>query len=191
MVQDLMFGTCTANSFKNDNSEAATKIEPTVASGYVGHCRTSTVNGAGYFYNWPAIMNNSMAYYGSSDDSFACSSIGPQNNACKGICPTGWHVPTGKAEGEYYALNTAMSSYWKCSGAACWSATSQWTAAGAGWCGSDGNVVWTSYNDYWSSTYNTLNESMGVTHSACCAHLPGTGSWGKSTGLTVRCVKNY
>jgi uncharacterized protein (TIGR02145 family) len=190
MVQDLMFGTCTASSFKNDNSEAATKVEPTVAPGYVGHCRNSSVTGAGYFYNWPAIMNNSMAYYGSSDKSFACSGIGPQNNACKGICPTGWHVPTGMDAGEYYALHTAMSEYWSCSGDDCWSTTSHWATALGGWCESSGYQVWKDWSAYASSTINA-GGYVSLEGSYWAGSHPNYYPDHKNEGLYTRCVRNY
>jgi hypothetical protein len=77
MVQNLAFGDCTESSFYNDNSAEATTHAPTVAAGYVGHCRTNPREGAGYLYNWPAAMQNENAYYGSSDNSFACSGSGP------------------------------------------------------------------------------------------------------------------
>jgi uncharacterized protein (TIGR02145 family) len=109
MVQDLAFGDCTESSFHNDTSAAATEHAPTVAAGYVGHCRTNTQPGAGYLYNWPAVMQNRNAYYGSTDVSFACSGTGsgtvsPNPASCRGICPEGWHVPTGDGYGEFKAL---------------------------------------------------------------------------------------
>jgi hypothetical protein len=94
MVQDLKFGNCTLNSYNGDGSEAATTQTPTVADGYVGHCRSLTLSTAGYHYTWAGIMNNTKAYSGASSSSISCVGTDPDPIVCRGACPSGWHVPT-------------------------------------------------------------------------------------------------
>jgi uncharacterized protein (TIGR02145 family) len=127
MVQDLQFGTCTATSYKKDLSESDTRVMPTVADGYVGHCGVTPRTGAGFLYNWPAVMNNSKAYSGSSDASFQCTGTDPgvekpNPGYCRGICPEKWHVPT---KGEIEDANTRFESTYNCSLDACWGPSSQ------------------------------------------------------------------
>jgi uncharacterized protein (TIGR02145 family) len=188
MVQDLMFGNCNANSFKNDQSEAATTITPTVAKGYVGHCRTDAKS---TYYNWPAVMNNSKAYYGSSDNSFQCTGVGTSTSACQGICPTGWHVPTGKTNGEFYTLHTALVSYSKCSNQNCWLNSAMPEVIAGGYVSPEGSMHCTGGYMYYTST---IANTTQVYHAhACSAFTAGDDYYGvdKRWGLRVRCVKNY
>jgi uncharacterized protein (TIGR02145 family) len=186
MVQDLMFGTCTASSWKNDNSEAATKVDPTVASGYVGHCRTHTVSGVGYLYNWSAVMNNSLAYMASSDNSFSCSGTGSHTSACQGVCPSGWHVPTyyGTAT-EWGELITAVTSY--CTSNKC-NPVNYAEIVRAPWCSEDGTISsW--YNvQYWSSTYKSPGLAYAVYVNASSLVADDHEF---NRGILLRCVMNY
>jgi uncharacterized protein (TIGR02145 family) len=124
MVQDLKFGSCGAASitYYSDDSNTATTHKPTVFSNatitYVGHCTseavTNTPANRGYLYTWAGAMNNTNAWHGNSDASFECrgttkgSTAGSKAPAlCRGICPEGWHIPTGNTDGEWYTLYNA------------------------------------------------------------------------------------
>ncbi|MDR0691991.1 MAG: hypothetical protein LBF69_03025, partial [Prevotellaceae bacterium] len=133
MVQDLKFGkNCTENSFANDDSRSDAVRSPTVDSDdYVGHCRTSTVNGAGYLYNWAAAMKNANGYWGSSDKSFGCTGTGSTVNQCQGICPEGWHVPT---RDEFSNTISTFTNAYSCSKDNCWNASSKWEGVSGGYC---------------------------------------------------------
>ena len=188
MAQDLMFGNCNANSFKNDQSEAATTITPTVAEGYVGHCRTDAES---TYYNWPAVMNNSKAYYASSDNSFQCTGIGTSTSACQGICPTGWHVPTGKTDGEFYTLHTALASYAQCTNQKCWLNPAMPEVVAGGYVEPNGSMWCTGGYKYWTSTAANANQ---VYHAhVCSAFTAGNDYYNvdKRWGARVRCVRNY
>jgi uncharacterized protein (TIGR02145 family) len=198
MAQDLTFGTCTASSWKNDNSEGATTVTPTVAPGYVGHCRANTVSGAGYYYNWPATMNNTKAYYGSTNSSFECTGTGSgtsgQNpGACKGICPEGWHIPTGNTNGEFYTLHNALVSYSKCSNQNCWlsPAMPEIVKEGGGYLFPEGDVCCSNGYMYYTST--SANATQVYHAHLCAAFTAGNDFYNvdKRWGMRIRCVRNY
>jgi uncharacterized protein (TIGR02145 family) len=199
MVQDMKFGTCPASTYSwyNDNSAAATTHTPTVYTGYVGHCRSSIYTNAGYLYNWPAAMQNKDAYSGSSSD-VGCSgtsagTTSPNPGACQGICPAGWHIPTGYSSGEYQALHDAIGG---CStkNDDCWDANSAWEGVSGGGCNESGAL----YNSqqgteaiYWSSTYYSSSTAFYLYNNASEVN-PGTyRSNTKNYGRSVRCVMNY
>jgi uncharacterized protein (TIGR02145 family) len=191
MAQNLAFGDCNANSWKDDNSEAATTVTPTVASGYVGHCRTSTISGAGYYYSFAAAMNNRKAYKGSSDVSFECTGTGVSANACRGICPSGWHLPTGKTDGEFYTLHTALVSYAKCSNQNCWLSPAMPEFIGSGIVYSTNAPKCTNGYAYYTST--SANANYAYLAHWCSSFAAGNTYYveDKSWGSSVRCVKNY
>jgi uncharacterized protein (TIGR02145 family) len=193
MAQNLAFGNCNASSWKNDNSEAATTVTPTVASGYVGHCRTSTISGAGYYYSFAAAMNNRKAYNGSSDVSFECTGTGVSANACRGICPSGWHLPTGKTNGEFYTLHTALVSYAKCSNQNCWLSPAMPEFIGSGIVYSTNAPICNQYNGYAYYTSTSANANYAYLAHWCSKFAAGDTYYeeDKSWGSSVRCVKNY
>jgi uncharacterized protein (TIGR02145 family) len=201
MVQDMKFGACSATgTFYNDNSEAATTHTPTVAPGYVGHCTAATNSDTppkrGYLYNWPAVMNSRYAYFSSTVTGFQCTGVGggtgsPNPAACRGICPEGWHIPTGGDNGEFHALHNALVSANKCSSDGCWNASSQWEGVLGGGCNADGLISNQDSNaDYWSSTYLDNNFANFLSFGSGTV-LPGTRNGSKYFGRTVRCVRNY
>jgi uncharacterized protein (TIGR02145 family) len=200
MVQDMKFGACSATgTWYNDNSAAATTHTPTVASGYVGHCTAATNSDTtpkrGYLYNWPAAINNSNAYYGSSVSSFQCTGTASGNSgtnpgACRGICPEGWHIPTGDTTGEFQALHTAIGDCSR-SNDDCWNAASAFEGVLGGDCGDDGLVAeQNSIGHYWSSTYCDDSYAYALGFHSTTAY-PGIGKGSKYVGRSVRCVRNY
>jgi uncharacterized protein (TIGR02145 family) len=200
MVQDLKFGTCPPStvSWNDDLSEADTQTEPTVHDGYVGHCRSTTYIDAGFLYNWPAAMQSTKTYYGGSYRGCSGTVTGTSDKApstCQGICPKGWHVPTGNTDGEYLTLHNAMESYtdFECSGVACWNASSQWEGVLGGHCTYDGTPNGQgSYANYWSSTYYSSGYAYVLNFDSDHVH-PGINYFNndKDYGGPVRCVRNY
>jgi uncharacterized protein (TIGR02145 family) len=202
MVQDLAFGNCTDAPFNNDNSEAATTYQPTVYPGYVGHCTsattTSTPSGMRYLYNWPAALNTKAAYYGGPATGCSGTSGGTSGTnpgACKGICPTGWHLPT---TGEYVALHSNISG-----------SNVQLTAENFGypfseidtnqihWHGHVGHALTNDQSisrpemmNYWTSTRSsTYVTVVRVSESRVCTN--GCDSWPSSYMMAMRCMMNY
>jgi uncharacterized protein (TIGR02145 family) len=196
MVQDLMFGNCTDASFKNDNSEAATTVTPTVAPGYVGHCRTIPVTGAGFYYNWPAVMNNKLAYYGSTYTALQCTGVGagtvsPNPGACRGICPDGWHIPTGNTNGEFAALHNATGNC-STSNDNCWNSTSAFEGiCYTGYCTQAGSPSNVGYTEYCTSTYRGSSNMYDLKFSLSSVYIGTYSDAVKSDGYAVRCIKNY
>jgi uncharacterized protein (TIGR02145 family) len=92
MVQDLMFGSkCNKTTFKGSTSDQTGNID---ANGvYYGDCRNNPTSKGGYLYDWAAAVNHAGAYAGSNAYA-GCEGSGSASNACQGICPSGWHIPT-------------------------------------------------------------------------------------------------
>ncbi len=61
---------------------------------------TSNVYSYGNYYNW----YSATAGHGKYGSSYGSSFTSPGD-----ICPAGWHLPTGKTNGEYYNLNYAIN----------------------------------------------------------------------------------
>jgi uncharacterized protein (TIGR02145 family) len=191
MVQDLKFGTCpnSTASWNNDNSEAATTAGTTVYTGYVGHCRSSSQANAGYLYNWPAAMQSTKAYKGSSDNSFQCT--GTSGSACQGICPSGWHIPTGNTAGEFNILHSVSGRNCSTSNDDCWDSGSTFEGVIGGYCSDGGSLYGQgSYADYWSSTYSSNGDAYFQYFDSAYTGR-GTDSNSKGNGRSVRCVRNY
>jgi uncharacterized protein (TIGR02145 family) len=191
MIQDLKFGNCTVSSGKSDDSETATKNAPTVYDGYVGHCAAATTTNSpsdiSYFYSWAAAMNNSKAYKGSNESTFACSGTGSSTKNCQGICPKGWHIPTPD---EYADANSKFTTFFNCSNFSCWGSGSEWSGTLPGCLTCSNASIWNaSYTHYWTSGSSDANNAK--------CHISSTsGVWINSGCIKcdymhVRCIRNY
>jgi uncharacterized protein (TIGR02145 family) len=188
MAENLAFGDCGTGTFKNDYTLANASATPTVASGYAGHCRTSTGTNGGYLYSWAAAMNNPYGYSGSLNQTFPCTGKGSSANTCRGICPEGWHVPT---KDEFSSANTAFGSAYSCAKENCWNTTSKWEGALGGYCASSGTMNQVnSYGAYWSSSYSSGANAFALRFYTNTLY-DGTATIAKNVGQSVRCVKNY
>jgi uncharacterized protein (TIGR02145 family) len=189
MVQDLRFGTCPNDltHWNNDNSAAATTNGRTVYDGYVGHCRSTTYTAAGFLYNWPAAMQNVNAYQGSSDRTFQCT--GTSGSGCQGICPEGWHIPTGASDGEFYTLHNVSDRSCATDNDDCWDASSDWEGVLGGSCNNSGSLYDEGNAYYWSSTYNGSNYAYALYFNSGTTYPVYT--FAKYTGRSVRCIRNY
>jgi uncharacterized protein (TIGR02145 family) len=187
MIQDLQFGDCDIDTFENDYSVSTVLSKPTVAPGYVGHCRINTQVSAGYLYNWPAAMNNANAYYGSSKGGFQCKGTRESANKCRGICPVGWHLPT---QDEFSDAGIHFQSQ-GCRRASCWNASSQWKGALGGVCTESSMLMGQGRHAfYWSSTDYEPDVAYAL-HFSAENILSKAFTHYKFYGLSVRCVRNY
>jgi uncharacterized protein (TIGR02145 family) len=227
MVQDLLFGSCATSTatWRDDISSGTPRIQPTVyadaSTTYVGHCRQATVSASAKtvnLYNWAGAMNNANGFCTSSDATFECTgrSAGtygakyPAN--CRGICPEGWHIPTGGAAGEFQDLfetlegGTGSSStelkvrtnFGFNSTTITYDTNEQhWHGVLGGYCASSSGVLYTqgSSANYWSSTragyctsYYLYYNALAVSPQCSTVEYDYTGSTG---GYSVRCVRNY
>jgi uncharacterized protein (TIGR02145 family) len=194
MVQDLKFGNgCNKTAFSGSNVKDQTgKVTSLTDKTYYGDCRNSTQSGAGYLYDWAAAVNKSGAYYGGSYRGCKGTVTGTSGTApgvCQGICPVGWHVPTGGTDGEFSDASIKFSSYYGCNGAGCWNPSSQFESVNGGYA-RDNQLGWVgSYFFYWSST--------GYSSEYAWYFGYWEGSWYGITwfwmtdGYPVRCIRNY
>jgi uncharacterized protein (TIGR02145 family) len=191
MVQDLKFGDkCNKTAFSGSDGSNQTGKLSTVFKGYYGDCRNNTQANAGYLYDWAAAINNTGAYYNSGSD-VGCSGTGRAANTCQGICPAGWHIPTGYSDGEFYDLHSNYNRGCVTNNDDCWDANSTWEGVLGGFCdsrGSFGNHG--SYGYYWSSTYLTTNTAYVLRFNSS-GTVPGTHYGDKPNGVLLRCVRNY
>jgi uncharacterized protein (TIGR02145 family) len=191
MVQDLKFGNCPAGSFTCDNSVSATQVSPTVAPGYVGHCRSASDAAVGYLYSWAAAMNDSRAYDGSSNISYACTGADASASSCRGICPIGWHLPTAD---EYSSLYTVLRNANRCDGSSCTNKISPWEGnpwhrAGCGTSQANTSTGYDSYTVYLTSTGSPI-PSWPVQWLCSETSCGATSSGSRRDGHQVRCVQN-
>jgi uncharacterized protein (TIGR02145 family) len=191
MVRDLKFGDkCNKTAFSGSDGSDQTGKLSTVFPGYYGDCRNNTQANAGYLYEWAAAIQKAGAYFGSSSN-VGCSGKGSAANTCQGICPAGWHIPTGYTTGEFYDLHSNYGRGCATNNDNCWDASSTWEGVLGGSCSSIGSLaVQGSSAYYWSSTYNAPNYACALYFSSG-ATQPGTYNAYKSYGRSVRCVRNY
>ncbi len=188
MIDSLKFGGnygdtdgCSANSgvgnYGSGGSQNATMAQETFATGYYGHCRAINSTYNNYLYDWVAALQSTLAYYGSST-----TFTPPQ----QGICPTGWHLPSGNTSGEY---GTLVSAYNNSSTDILDASKGNFALSGDAYYSSGSLIHQGIYGLYWSSTaydsngaYNLWVTSGGV----------GVGNGGdyKADGFAVRCIKN-
>jgi len=184
MIEDLRFGTC-VNGSTYDKYEHTSVINQ-IASGYYGVCRVSPVSKAGYLYNWQAAMNHAEAHYNTSVNPSG-NINGNNSHQWQGICPPGWHLPSGGNTGEFQKLYTAL----------CNNCTNIYPGIGnfegiLGGFASGNSINETNLRGrYWSSTYYSATNAYGLLFSSSSVnalYLPGSGS---HNGFQIRCVKNY
>jgi uncharacterized protein (TIGR02145 family) len=206
MVQDLWFGNCEDNPWRNDECSSCPVAQPTVyadaSSTYAGHCKFITVSGRKiYLYNWSATMNNKNAYAGAGATTYQCTGTGagtvsPNPSYCKGICPDGWHIPTG---GEFQALyaklgnasNATTGTNFTTSPTKVDNNPQHWHGSGGGGCIGDGTLGGQGASIYWSSTPSKANYSY-ILYADGSNVIPNYNDYnGWQWGWVVRCVRNY
>jgi uncharacterized protein (TIGR02145 family) len=199
MVQDMKFGNkCSENTFNSITGNTTGRVS-TLSGTWYGNCTNAKDDNIpaarGYLYDWAAAIQRAGAYKGGSE--VGCSGTvtgtGTSPEACQGICPSGWHIPTGGAAGEFNVLYGTLNT---CSNWGCWAGDKGGTVfAGVlgGGCTDTGLLhAQGTYGFYASST-------SGSTAGACILYYsvgtnyPGTfyDNNTKSFGHLVRCVRNY
>ncbi len=189
MVEDLKYPTaCNKTSFSGAQSKGSIGSR---VSGFYGDCNNirngSTPAARGYLYDWMFAMQDPQAFYGSGWNP-GCVNNPSANAACKGICPVGWHVPTGNpSTGEFTLLNNAANGGRTNTDAGL---RSNWGWVYSGYSTDTGTLnSQGSYAYYWSSSINnTYYVHILYFHSA--GVHPATTHF-KNYGATVRCVRNY
>jgi uncharacterized protein (TIGR02145 family) len=184
MVEDLRYGGSDWDACVNRTSfNGGSGLTHRFGTNTYGDCtnakNSSTPAARGYLYDWAAAMQHPNAAYGYNYS--GCSGISTSANACQGICPPGFHLPT---RDEFVHANAMYQGYYGYD-AATWSNSSVWNGVlGGGYNGSLYNQG--SYANYWSSTqYNSyyayflyyLSDNLDVDYT------------NKYLGMQVRCVK--
>ncbi len=130
----------------------------------------------GVYYNW----HTATAGNGTTDT--------VNSEAGGDLCPKGWHLPSGTAEGEYYNLNYAINGSNRTDAVASANlrdATNNFTNSGRA---SDNQITTRGTNGYyWTSTAQTVAQAHTLSFGATSAN-PGTDSAKKTEGRTVRCL---
>jgi uncharacterized protein (TIGR02145 family) len=150
---------------------------------------SSTPSNRGYLYNWAAAVTKADAYNGSYQ---GCSGITTAANACQGICPAGWHIPTGNTAGEFYDLHYNYNRGCATNNSDCWNANSTWEGVLGGWCTNSGSLdEQGSRADYWSSTYCNASNAYLLIFFHNSTNPATETRHNKRDGRSVRCVRNY
>ena len=168
---------------------------------YAPNNDTSNVNMYGYLYNWAAVMNGA-----------ASSNANPSK--VQGICPTGWHVPSGGEWSqltdyvgshseydcgynyEYIAKALASTTGWQSSTYPCAvgnnpsanNATGFSALPAGGYDGSD-YYSFGSYTFFWNATGEENNYANGHELYNTSSSMEFNGFY-KYKGGSVRCVRN-
>jgi uncharacterized protein (TIGR02145 family) len=195
MVQDMKFGNLCGTDLLGSSTvtgDQTGKVTTLIDKIYYGDCTTSantaTPVNRGYLYDWAAAINKAGALEGSTSN-VGCSGTTTAANACQGICPEGWHIPTGGSSGEFNNAKTKFQSTYGCSTDACWNASSQWEGTLGGYYEKGALYKQGSDARYWSSTYFIITHSYTLyfySNSANAVYMCD-----KYNGRTVRCVRNY
>ena len=130
------------------------------------------IYGYGNYYTWHAAIANTTHYVNGSHDATS-------------ICPTGWHIPTGSTNGEYYALNTNVNASRTSVSAGLRTYPANFLYSGLFGSSSASNRG--SYGIYWSSTVSSANNSYGLGLGGSSVY-PGTDQYSKYYGYSARCL---
>ncbi len=181
MTKDLMVGTCVSSSTAWDNTATNyDQVSNWTINGVTmrGKCKQNSQSGAGYLYNWIAATQfaNGCGYgQACPDDTF-------KDKWIQGICPSGWHLPTGGNPGDFYCMPNSSSS-------STWNPSSSWLGVYGGSCNYIGSMLYQGSNAYyWSSTQYDTKYGYFLYYDSSSANP--TNSIPKYYGLSVRCVKN-
>ncbi len=138
---------------------------------------TANCTSNGGLYSW----NEAMQY---------SSSVGGQ-----GLCPDGWHLPTGAEYDTLISVTNLDGNSWKAIGQG-WddgagTNTTGFTALLSGWRSFEGSFLNSGlFTHFWSSTGD---DDAGVDYVTLYAHANNVSIWPhsiRSTGFSLRCIKN-
>jgi uncharacterized protein (TIGR02145 family) len=168
MVQDLMFGEkCVTNS-----SHSASSVTGLITDygSYRGACAYVTSKSTVYFYNVYAALNGLSR---ANCDCPSLSSCPDTPTFCRGVCPSGWHLPS---DAEWTTLMPLITTLTTCFSAADLTAAMEPAAAGCLSGCSCSNPHW---ND--SGITNEMNRDSW-THNAVPPLL--------TQSFPIRCLRN-
>ena len=186
MVDDLKYPTaCNKTNFSGAQAKGTLGAK---VSGFYGDCRSNTQSNAGYLYDWMFAMQHADAYYGSSWNP-GCTANPGTKAECRGICPEGWHVPTGNGStGEFTLLNNAVNGGSGSSPSGLLN-TSTFNAVYGGSSYYDGTLSnQGSYAYYWSSSYYATTNAYTLYFNS--TNVAPSYYNLKRNGFSIRCIRN-
>jgi len=179
-------GTSTTTS---PNLDIAYYADPITATGGTNLCRSSSTNAllpdpnitkCGFLYNWTTATANTAPQSQTTGD------------ASGSICPTNWHLPTGRTTGEFAALEVAAGGPGTTQTPPLQSQIDLWWPTGT-WRGLFSGLYFTGFNYqgtagyYWSSSVNSASYGYSLDFYST-AVSSGTTSTNRYGGVAVRCV---
>jgi len=187
MIENLRFGNCNASTF-NTYHQQSTQNRIWPSGGYYGVCRPASSDPAdGNLYNWQAAMNDAGAFYNNtgSDSNPSGNTNDTTMRQWQGICPPGWHLPSGGPKGEFRELSAAL-----CNRASNFNSGGVFEGVMCGYGSgsslqSSGSSGW-----YWSSTWFSMVHAYHLYFDSNRNVSPQSAN-PKNLGFAVRCVKNY
>ncbi len=193
MVDDMKYPTaCNKTSFSGASS--AGSAGKNGISGFIGDCNniknSSTPAARGYLYDWMFVMQHTDAYFGGSWNP-GCTGNPGDKAACRGICPEGWHVPTGNpSTGEFTLLNNAVNGGSLTSRSGLLN-TSTFNGVYGGYSINTGPLYYQGDGAYYmtSTYYDAYNVYYMYFGSAGVG--PSVWDGDKYNGGTIRCIRNY
>jgi uncharacterized protein (TIGR02145 family) len=190
MVQDMKFGDlCSRTTFTGSSGKDMQGRVSSTFPLYYGDCmdmrNVSIPANRGYLYDFSATLNAAGAYNGGSSN-VGCSGVGASANACQGICPDGWHVPTALNTGELYALaSVAGYGCTALNGCALWGQNTVFEASQ--YSGYEGGLCATYLGNTSTTLAGNLYHIYCYPKDGCCDNeinfRPSAGA--------VRCLRNY
>jgi hypothetical protein len=194
MVQDMMFGNCSETSWVQESNypgQAATTITPTVAPGYVGHCWTKAPSITKFAYTWGGAMNCSAPPI--NGDQCACGTS-TASSTC-GICPVGWHIPSGYVDGELYVFLDLLRTREGCDPATTVPCLAEFAWWEPEW-GCFGDPLSNCYSStfmyaMWTRSYKTYTWRSVLRAWVEGNRTSNNGIWDTYSAAAVRCVRNY
>lgn len=191
MIQDLRFGRPVSPEIYMQNSEVSAVNR--LGDGLYGVCMENRPDASscdvGYLYNWQAVMQDKEAYTDSPVEKTEWA------GRWQGICPKGWHVPSGGHDGEFRALYRSVGGDTNLKATAMNflgtddKVKQNWNAVLGGYCYNDGNLFdQGSIGFYWSSSYTSSYNAYRLYINRDKVFPEDSGS--KYRGASVRCVKD-
>jgi uncharacterized protein (TIGR02145 family) len=196
MVQDMKFGDkCNKKTFNGSTKNQTGNVTSLTDKDYYGDCTAATTTATppnrGYLYDWAAAINKSGAFYGSSAkvgcSGISSGTVSPNPSSCQGICPVGWHVPTGNTDGEQAGLLTA-SGYTVNWSSTFWASNTIFEGTSYHWFAS--STVY-STTIYISSTFYGNNAMYTVCNGTDYSGSCDNWTIFKHNASALRCLMNY
>jgi uncharacterized protein (TIGR02145 family) len=215
MVDNLRYGGTTdacngKTAFSGNGSATATNQ---FGSGTYGDCRDPHQGGSapcasgstqcGYYYNWQAAMQLSSAYY-NTNVTYPSSTPSTTANYIQGICPTGWHLPSGgttEVASEFVNLDKAVggsgansqtttnyTAFWRPTSTTAITSTDPWKGIYSGYSYDSGGLNAQASAGYWWSSAG-YNAPFAYLLRVYTDVYPQHSS-SKGYGFSVRCVKD-